>query len=742
MNNKVLYNKLFYNYIIAMLLLNVFAMSQSRTPQYHTRGMLHQTVFNTGELGRAYDRGDNGMIKGHSSMEWPPNSSLILNGFEYKGSHNSLGGGLYISGFKGGVNFTATCGAVTTAGNGQSVPVTGVYVNPGTITRIENFPVLSNGDLNPGYNPNEAEEIIVAQWTTIGLKVAVTRTSRAWSLPGYNSFIIYEYDIVNIDTVDYKDAFVGWGYGFAPSMFGLERKYNRWAEGDLRSKDMYARYDLKRWLSYNHDRTGSPESTFFNLWSQSGNRGGLNSPQAVGIFPLHYDYNNLSTKGQTNYPKTDDSNYVWDSNNRMKQPYTNRYENANIDYAKIQTWLNVTARKTSPFNGATDSTAFATKYHDPSSWAYWKGRTKPSWTLGYTQPGSHGYVFGPYMMPKNIHLHFTIAEVVGYGAGIASDSVYKDLGGSRGNEASTLGFNPVPSWYKEMSYANIGLNGNTIGSNYLQTHELPWFVTPGVVSIRDVADRAIQIYTGNPLVKWDSLQFEPKDTPPTGMYNTVSISVPAPVLSIENTGAAVNKITWRDQVESFTTTRLHAPFSHYKAYRASSALGPWQLIDSIGKHDPRYWRDSLYLVYDKESNLGEDAYYIVYSVDALGQRSGVTNFARHATQSPAALTLEKVWVTPNPLILTRGGQGSSINGEFTDKIGFMGLTKKCTIRIFSYSGQLIHTIEHDTPPTSGYEQEWFQITRNNQMMASGIYFFTVDDAATGKRITGKFAVIH
>ncbi len=732
--------KLSQKIFIVIIVTSVVLMSQVRTPQHHTRGMLHQTVFNTGELGRAYDRGDNGMIEGHSSMEWPPNSSATIDGFNHRGSHNSLGGGLYISGFKNGTYLLAACGAVTTAGNGQSVPVAGVYVNPGTITRTENYPVLANGDLNPAYNPNEAEEIIVAHWTTIGLKVAVTRTSRAWSFPGYNSFIIYEYDLVNIDTVDYTDAFVGWGYGFTPSMFGLERKYNRWGEGDVRSKDMYARYDLKRFMSYNHDRTGSIDSTFFDLWSQPGDRGGLNSPQAVGIFPLHYEYQNLAQKGQTNYPKTSDSNYVWDANGKMKQPYTNRYENANIEIGKIQTWLDINSRKTAPFNGATDSIAFST-FADAASWAYWKGRTKPTATLAYSQPASRGYVFGPYKMPKGEHLHFTLAEVVGYGAGIESDNIYKDFGGSRGTVDSAR-FNPVPSWYKEFNYPNASVTSNIVGSNYLQTHELPWYVTPGVVSIRDVADRAIQMYTGNPLIKWDSLQFEPKDTPPTGVYNTIPIPVPAPSFTIENTGAAVNRLLWGRQVESFSSARLKAPFSHYLAYRSTSALGPWMLIDSIGKLDARYWRDSTYLLYDKESNLGEDAYYIIYSVDTLGKRSGISNFTRHNTQSPAALSLEKVWVTPNPLIVTRGGRGSSINGDFADKIGFMGLTKKCTIRIFSYSGQLLQTIEHDTPPTAGYEQEWFQITRNNQLMASGIYFFTVDDAATGKRATGKFVVIR
>ena len=138
-------------------------------------------------------------------------------------------------------------------------------------------------------------------------------------------------------------------------------------------------------------------------------------------------------------------------------------------------------------------------------------------------------------------------------------------------------------------------------------------------------------------VKYDSVQFDPRYTPQTGHYaNSIPIPVPAPVFTVENTSAGVNKILWGDEVESFTTPKLHAPFSYYLAYRSISALGPWTLMDSVGKKDPRYWRDSTYLLYDRDSNAGEDAYYIIYSVDALGMRSGVTNLTLHNTQSPAA----------------------------------------------------------------------------------------------------------
>jgi hypothetical protein len=220
----------------------------------------------------------------------------------------------------------------------------------------------------------------------------------------------------------------------------------------------------------------------------------------------------------------------------------------------------------------------------------------------------------------------------------------------------------------------------------------------------------------------------------------VKIPFPAPVIRIENTSAASNKIIWGPQVEAFTTPRLNAPFSHYLVMRALNPLGPWTLIDSVNQKDLRYFKDSVYVVTDDKSDVGVDVYYAVYSVDITGRKSGFTNMTYHVTQSPAATVLDKVYVVPNPLVVTNGRSGSAQGGDVSDQIGFFGLTKKCTIKIFSFSGQLIQTLEHDDNAYS--EVSWFQISRNHQMVASGVYFFTVEDAATGKRAKGKFVIIH
>ncbi|MDE3058754.1 MAG: T9SS type A sorting domain-containing protein [Bacteroidota bacterium] len=726
--------------IVFLLLVSPAAYSQLRDFRVHTRSMLHETEFNTGEIGRAFDRGDAGVADGMPSMEWPPNSKMILDRLTYAGQHNSMGGGLWVAATEKGVRQYSFCGAVTD-NNGHTTAVENVYSFPVSIQRTENYPVLSDGNLNSAYNPDDAEEIITATWgTTSG--ITVTRTSRAWSWPGYNDFIIYEYDLQNITPDTLYDVFISFTYGFAPSMFGYERRYNRWAEGDYRQADQFARFDLKRWMTYNQDRSGKPDTNYFDLWSTSGNRGGLDSPQAAGLLMLHFDYDHLATQGQTSIiVSRTDSQVVWDQNHKIKQPYLHRYENANLYTTKGTAWLDPEQdRKTGPFKGTSDSTGFGAFTSASGQPYYWIGRGKPSWSLSWSQPVVHAYGFAPYTLPPGQSLKFSVAEVVGYGPGDAGDTVYQDLGGGIRNEPAP-GLHPIPSWYQAITYPNVG-NPSVIGSNYLQTHPLPWYVTPGVVSIRDVADRAIQLYTGRPLIKYDSLQLEPDNTPAAGNYSTVSIPFPAPAITIENTRAAVNRIMWGTQVENMSSvpwaSHLHAPLKDYEVWRADDPLGPWTLIDSVSVHDPRYFNDSAYVVYDTASNLGSFSYYAVLSVDSLGGKSGWTNFTAHETQAPAVAKLGKVYVAPNPLIVTNGLGGSDPNGEVTDRLQFFGLTKDCTIRIFSYSGQLVQTIHHHQ---DAYGNPWYQISRNNQLLASGVYFFVVEDAG-GATTHGKFVIIH
>ena len=54
---------------LCCLFASVVAAQQSRSYLIHSRGMLHQTVYNTGELGRAYDNSALKLVPGEPSFE-------------------------------------------------------------------------------------------------------------------------------------------------------------------------------------------------------------------------------------------------------------------------------------------------------------------------------------------------------------------------------------------------------------------------------------------------------------------------------------------------------------------------------------------------------------------------------------------------------------------------------------------------------------------------------------------------
>lgn len=721
------------------------AAAQQRDWEVHSRGLLHQSIFNTGELGRPYSAGGT-VVEGRPSLEWPPNSRIILDRQNYPGYHNSFGSGLWLSATRDGERVYSFGGAVSNT-DGEPVPVVGVHVSPRRVERTTNYPVREDGSLNSAWDPNEAEEIIVSEWDT-PTGIRVTRTSRAWSYPGYDSFIIYEYELENVTNGTLTDVFVTFASTFGPSMFGYQRNHGEWTEAAFRGQppaglgDHFARYDLKRYMSYNHERDGLPDPELFDEWSEPGDRGGLNAPQAAGIMVLHYDYEHLATRDETDqvFFVRSDSTGMWDENGKAKQPFLLRYENGNLYDGKIATWMNPQLpRKTSIWGSAAqDSARFADQF-EPGLWDYWKGRTSTSTNLSWWQPVSRAYGFYPYVLPPGEVLTFTVAEVVGYGPGVPGDEQWTDLGGTvrSGVDAGAM-FSPIPSWSETLSYDFLGTE-DTIGSEYLQDNPLPWYVSDPVVSIRDVADRAIQMYTGDPLVKYDSLQYRPENAPSSGAYDAVPIPIPAPAITIENTSAASNLITWGPEVEDFMTPRRNAGFDHYEVLRAPHPLGPWTLIDEVTAGDVRYFENGRYEILDPDSNLGDAVAYAVRSVDADGYKSGWTNMTVHRTQAPPAERLGEVYVIPNPLVVSSGLSGSDTGGDISDRLQFMGLTSRCTIRIFSYTGQLINTIEHEE---DSFGDPWYQLTTNNQIIASGVYYFVVEDHATGERANGKFVVIH
>ncbi len=136
-------------------------------------------------------------------------------------------------------------------------------------------------------------------------------------------------------------------------------------------------------------------------------------------------------------------------------------------------------------------------------------------------------------------------------------------------------------------------------------------------------------------------------------------------------------------------------------------------------------------------------------------RTILSTFA-YANNSAETLQSNKqdIYVYPNPYRIdaeyrSSGYEGldASVVGNANDrvrKINFANVPPKCTIRIFSLDGDLVREIEHffrdPSDPTSTHE-EWDLITRNTQLVVSGLYYWTVENAETGEVQVGKLVII-
>ncbi len=94
--------------------------------------------------------------------------------------------------------------------------------------------------------------------------------------------------------------------------------------------------------------------------------------------------------------------------------------------------------------------------------------------------------------------------------------------------------------------------------------------------------------------------------------------------------------------------------------------------------------------------------------------------------------LNDIKVVPNPYYLFSGFD----NSVFNRNLKFTNLPEKCTIRIFSISGDIVAKVEKDDSET---ETTWDMLNTNGVPIASGIYVYVVEAEGFGQKI-GKMAI--
>jgi len=107
------------------------------------------------------------------------------------------------------------------------------------------------------------------------------------------------------------------------------------------------------------------------------------------------------------------------------------------------------------------------------------------------------------------------------------------------------------------------------------------------------------------------------------------------------------------------------------------------------------------------------------------------------TQVVAATSegLSAVHTVPDPYYVT-----NSLETTTDDKIiRFVNLPTQAIIRIYSSSGVLVSILEHNST-TLGGDETWDVRNRNNQVVASGVYFYHIESG--GARRIGRFTVVN
>ncbi len=119
-----------------------------------------------------------------------------------------------------------------------------------------------------------------------------------------------------------------------------------------------------------------------------------------------------------------------------------------------------------------------------------------------------------------------------------------------------------------------------------------------------------------------------------------------------------------------------------------------------------------------------------------------TTVAAKFDAATAASALDRIKVVPNPYVAVNDIEPTDRLPGTTRgsrRIYFEHLPLQATIRIFTLSGELVKTLEHDSGLDNGREY-WDLLNRDNLGVAYGVYIAHIDAPGVGQRII-KFALI-
>jgi hypothetical protein len=704
-----------YNAIIAILLLSICASAQTFDEKTTTASNVRLNVSNSGTYGNAFRGYRDG--SGNPSAEYPAGS-----GIEHIFESGIWFGGL-INGATVGVSTAAVDapqGYSTGSAGFEFYPEVGAILKESSSLRNSPFyspSAISHQDFVAVYSDKNVQ--VPGTQTQIGshtdpLFVEVTARTYNYNFSFSDFFVILDFDIENIGANTIDSAYFGlWAntvirnINITPAGSGGAAFYNKGANGYMDSLQMAYCYD-------HSGDVGFTESYAAQKFLGAEDKNGFHTPINDARFKAHYN--------------------AWQFNSTSDPVYF-QPTNDNTRYQKMTKGLN-----------------------DQPCWAENNTTNLGCGTRSYqeqlNEAGNRSdlVAVGPF-------LSFEPGDKIKVSYAYIFAKKKEDGNPNSDNNAlqrSTLVANA--SW-AQTAYNGEDVNSNGIldaGEDLNGDNELTRFILPAPPEIPNTkivtSENKIEIYWANNAEASVDPISQLQDFEGYRLYMT---KLGFDVTNVPNLQRDLVKIAEYDIAGNgynyetgFEAVKLAQPISFegdttiydYK-YTIDNVLNGWQYAISVTAFDRG----------NEESNL-----------ESL-ESSPLANNYRAFAGKPINENLEKnaPFAYPNPYYAGASWEGRSSFQEQTRKLYFANLPANCEITIFTAAGDFLDQITHNGQYDgsdirwnqtfgaedasqnvfSGGEHAWDLLTENTQIIARGIYIFTVKDLDSGKLYKSKFAVI-
>lgn len=168
-------------------------------------------------------------------------------------------------------------------------------------------------------------------------------------------------------------------------------------------------------------------------------------------------------------------------------------------------------------------------------------------------------------------------------------------------------------------------------------------------------------------------------------------------------------------------------------------VGRYQYVDTLGlKNGMVYFYDVTAYSAWWDSTTTPPTYFELESLPSAVEEQRVVPVWKTASG------LDDVFVVPNPYIANQNPDGWDLTPSDSDptgtKLAFANLpAEKCTVKIYSLSGDLIRSLDHSGRNNNG-TVFWDLISRNGQDIVSGVYIYVIQCGSDQK--IGRFTVVR